>query len=51
MADVVPVRVAAGKYLDAMAPGDRVGIFTTSGQLTQDFTRDKETLKGKLFPE
>jgi len=48
MADVVPVRVAAGEFLDAMAPGDRVGIFTTSGQLTQDFTSDKQVLQEKL---
>jgi VWFA-related protein len=48
MPDVVPIRLAAGKYVDAMGPGDRVGIFTTSGQLTQDFTRDKGALKEKL---
>ena len=49
MADAVTVRVAAGRFLDAMAPGDRVGIFSTSGQLTQDFTSDKEALKQKVF--
>ena len=43
-----PVRVAAGKFVDAMAPADRIGIFTTSGQLTQDFTSDKAALKQKL---
>jgi hypothetical protein len=31
-----------------MVPADRVGIFTTSGQLTLDFTSDKEALKRKL---
>jgi len=49
MADAVTVRVAAGKFVDAMAPGDRVGIFSTSGELTQDFTSDKEALKQKVF--
>ena len=32
-----------------MAPGDRVGIFSTSGELTQNFTSDKELLKQKLL--
>jgi len=45
MEDAVSVRLAAEKFIDAMAPGDRVGIFSTSGQLTQDFTSDNEALK------
>lgn len=49
MEDAVTVRVAAGRFLDAMSPGDRVGIFSTSGQLTQDFTSDKEALKQKVL--
>jgi len=49
MEDAVTVRVAAGRFLDAMSPGDRVGIFSTSGQLTQDFTSDKEVLKQKIL--
>jgi VWFA-related protein len=49
MADAVTVRLAAGRFLDAMSPGDRVGIFSTSGQLTQEFTSDKEALKQKLL--
>src|SRR5271157_449630 len=48
MVDAVNVRVAAMRFLDAMSPGDRVGIFSTSGQLTQDFTSDKEALKQKV---
>jgi VWFA-related protein len=48
MADAVNVRVAARRFLDAMSAGDRVGIFSTSGQLTQDFTSDKELLKHKV---
>ena len=47
--DAGPLRVAAAKFVDAMAPDDRVGIFSTSGQLTQDFTSDKEALKQKLI--
>jgi VWFA-related protein len=49
MEDAGPLRVAAGEFLDAMAPSDRVGIFSTSGELTQDFTSDKEALKQKLI--
>src|SRR5271165_3601495 len=49
MEDAVTVRVAAGKFIDAMAPGDRVGIFSTSGELTQNFTSDRELLKQKLL--
>ncbi len=47
--DAMSVRLAAERFLDAMAPGDRVGIFTTSGQLKQDFTGDKELLKQTLM--
>jgi len=47
--DTGPLRIAAGKFLDAMAPADRVAIFSTSGQLTLDFTGDKEALKQKLM--
>lgn len=49
MEDAVTVRVAAGKFLDGMTPVDRVGIFSTSGQMTQDFTSDKEALKNTLL--
>ena len=47
--DVASMRAAAARFIDSVAPGDRVGIFTTSGQLTQDFTSDKEGLKQKLL--
>jgi len=47
--DVVTVRAAAGKFIDAMTPVDRVGIFSTSGQVRQDFTNDKEALKSTLL--
>lgn len=49
MEDAASVRVAAERFLDAMSPGDRIGIFSTSGQLTQDFTSDKAALKQKLL--
>jgi VWFA-related protein len=49
MADAVTVRVAAGKFIDSMTPVDRVGVFSTSGQMTQDFTSDKEALKRTLL--
>jgi len=49
MEDVASLRVAAGRFLDAMTPGDRVGIFSTSGQMSQDFTNDKELLKQQLL--
>ena len=48
-ADAVSVRLAAAKFIDTMSPGDRVGLFSTSGQLSQDFTSDKELLKHKLL--
>jgi VWFA-related protein len=47
--DVASMRAAAERFIDSVAPGDRVGIFTTSGQMTQDFTSDKEGLKQKLL--
>jgi len=48
MADTVTVRTAGTKILDAMGPTDRVGIYTSSGQVTQEFTADRELLKRTL---
>jgi VWFA-related protein len=48
MADAVTVRAAGTKILDAMGPTDRVGIYTSSGQLTQEFTADRELVKRAL---
>jgi VWFA-related protein len=45
MADAVTVRVAAGKIFDSLASTDRVAVYTTSGQVSQDFTADRELLK------
>lgn len=46
--DVAPLTKAADGFIDSIGPADRVGIFTTSGLLTQDFTSDKELLKQVL---
>jgi VWFA-related protein len=48
MQDSLTVRTAATKMFDALAPSDRVGIYTTSGQVTQEFTSDQEILKDAL---
>jgi VWFA-related protein len=48
MQDAVYVRVAATKLFAALAPSDRVGIFSTSGQVAQEFTDDHELLKKAL---
>jgi len=47
--DLVPVREAAGKYVSStLKATDRVAIFSTSGQTTQDFTDDRELLQRAL---
>jgi VWFA-related protein len=43
--DVPPMRAAANAFIDSMSPGDRVGVFTTSGVVTQGFTSNKDLLK------
>jgi len=47
--DAVTVRAATTKLLGSLAPTDRVGIFTTSGQKAQDFTSDAGLLKETLL--
>ena len=42
--DAVTVRSAAGRLFGGLMPSDRVGVFTTSGQITQEFTSDRELL-------
>lgn len=49
MADAVTIRDAATRLYSALAPSDRVGIFSTSGQITQDFTDNRELLKKALL--
>ncbi len=38
-------RTGVAKFLDSLAPTDRVGLFTASGQLTHTFTNDKAALE------
>jgi VWFA-related protein len=47
--DVAPMRTAANGFIDSIGPSDRLGLFTTSGVLTQDFTSNKELLKQALL--
>jgi VWFA-related protein len=47
--DVAPMKTAANGFIDSIGPSDRVGLFTTSGMVTQDFTSDKELLKQSLL--
>jgi VWFA-related protein len=49
MEDVSFVRVSTKKLIDSLAPTDRMGIYSTSGQVTQEFTSDKEALEKKLL--
>ena len=49
MADAVNIRAATANLLGSLAATDRVAIFTTSGQKTQDFTSDQELLKQALL--
>jgi len=48
MTDAVTVRAAGTRILDSMGPTDRVGIYTSSGLLTQEFTADRELVKRAL---
>jgi VWFA-related protein len=47
--DLVPVRDAAGRNMDALQPTDRAAIFTTSGQNMLDFTDDRAKLHAALL--
>lgn len=49
MEDAIYTRKSAEEFLNSLAPTDRVGIFTTSGEWTQDFTGDIALLKQKLL--
>jgi VWFA-related protein len=51
--DVMQSRQAAMKLFNAMTPSDRLSIFTTSGQVEQEFTADREKLEDalqRIFP-
>ncbi len=47
--DLVYIRDAGQKYVDSLKPADRVAIFTTSGQVTLDFTSDRAKLHEALM--
>ncbi len=48
--DLARSRDAADRYLaSSLQPGDRAGIFTSSGQTTLDFTDDRAKLRQALF--
>lgn len=49
MEDAAFVRTAAAKFLDALAPSDRVAIYTSSGQFKQSFTADRELIRKSLL--
>jgi VWFA-related protein len=44
ISDVMQSRLAATKLFGAMRSGDRLAIFTTSGQVEQEFTADRDKL-------
>jgi len=46
--DATFVRTASAKFFESLAPADRVGIYSTSGQTTQEFTDDRAVLRRTL---
>jgi len=42
--DLARIRDAARRHMDSLGPLDRAGIYTTSGQVIQEFTDDREKL-------
>jgi len=48
MEDILPVKLQAMKFVDSLPATDRLAIFSTSGQLSHNFTSDKEELKKTL---
>jgi VWFA-related protein len=47
--DTTFVRQQAGRFLDSIGPTDRVGIYSTSGENTLEFTADKEKLRRAML--
>jgi len=47
--DALWVRTAATKLFASLAPTDRVGIYSTSGQVTQEFTQEHALLQESLL--
>lgn len=46
--DLVKVREAADRYVDTIAPTDRVSLYSISGEVSQDFTDDRARLHAAL---
>jgi VWFA-related protein len=49
MGDALFVRDSASRFLSSLGPSDRAGIYSTSGQLTQEFTQDHDALEKALL--
>ena len=49
MEDSTFVRKSAERFLGRLAPSDRVAMFSTSGQIHQDFTNDRDALEQALL--
>ena len=49
MEDALFVRVEAAKFFDSLTPTDRVGIYSSSGETTQEFTDDRAVLRKTLL--
>ena len=47
--DVTFVRVNTKALIDSLTPTDRMGIYSASGEVTQEFTSDKEALERKMM--
>lgn len=48
-ADATFVRVSAKTLIESMKPTDRMGIYSTSGEVTEEFTSDKAALERRLL--
>jgi VWFA-related protein len=46
--DLMRIRDAARRHMDALGERDRAGVYTTSGQVTQEFTDDRDKLHQAL---
>jgi VWFA-related protein len=49
LADATFVRKSSERFLSKLAPSDRVAMFSTSGQVSQDFTNDRDALEKALL--
>jgi len=47
--DASYVRASSQRFLGKLAPSDRVAMYATSGQISQDFTNDRELLEKTLL--